>query len=175
MNTWLIIAAAILVVAIVIIAVTGALGGGQGQVDTSDQTAFDSFLPLLIEAGSGTTSSLDVSLIPQTGLFKTLTSSIPGNIYINTDTVATTPDQIALAYEKGALVVKINGDDAKDAGYTYSKDPPTAVKQIYLAHTNSYTVIITFPQGQTLNSVDLTYMDYNKLNAPGDGSGTSQN
>jgi len=45
----LIIAAAILVVAIVIIAVTGALEGGQDQTDTSEDQVFDAFHDLKIK------------------------------------------------------------------------------------------------------------------------------
>jgi hypothetical protein len=167
----LIIAAAILVVAIVILAVTGALGGGQGQVGTSTQTSFDSFLPLLIDAGSGTTEQLTISAAP-TGSYKTLIDTISGNIYVNTDEFATTPEDLELAYKKGAVRIMINGLNAKDEGYTYTQGTPTAAKQIYLDYTASYDLIITFENSLTINSVEVTYIDYEKTEGGGEPTPT---
>ena len=161
----LIIAAAVLVVAIMIIAITGALWGGQGQIGSSQQAVFDATFPLKVKNGLGTSqASLNTLNIVEFGNYALLSDHIDGNIYVNTNSVAKTQEELEQAYLSGALLIEINGKDAKSIGYNYTQNLPNQPKQIRLIYTASYDVNITFEKEEKdlIKSVTITYIDYGK-------------
>lgn len=150
----LIIGAAILVVAVVIVAITGVLGAG--KANANDSVILDEQIAMRLGSGLGNTQT---ETLETNSNYKSIL--LEGPIYINSNTIAQNQEDLKNAFSAGMFIIKINGENIKNLGYTYSTTTinPNDINKLHIKYNNhSFTLqIATVISGKVIS---ISYIDY---------------